>query len=30
MARWCEWVDMKDRESLFTEEDAQAAGLAIG
>jgi hypothetical protein len=30
MARWCEWVDMKDRERLFTDEDAQAAGLAIG
>jgi len=30
MARWCEWVDMKDRDSLFTDEDAQAAGLAIG
>jgi hypothetical protein len=30
MARWCEWVDIKDGERLFTDEDARAASLAIG
>jgi hypothetical protein len=30
MARWCEWVEMKDLESLYTDEDTQAAGLAVG
>jgi hypothetical protein len=30
MARWSEWLDMKERESRYTEDDARAAGLAIG
>ena len=30
MARWCEWVEMKDRESLYTDDDIQAAGLPVG
>jgi hypothetical protein len=30
MARWSEWLDMKERESLYTEDDARAAGLAVG